>query len=98
MGSLNRREGGKVMSPGTIYKLGQHRLACGDSSDPNLIKRLVDENHIDLIVCDPPYGVNYTESKRGITNIASKKAIANDDIEDAAGYEHFTNDWLGAVK
>jgi DNA modification methylase len=86
------------MKPGTIYQLGQHRLACGDSSDVSLVKHLVGEGRIDLIVCDPPYGVNYTESKIGIVNIVSNKAIANDDIADAAGYKQFTEQWLKAVK
>ena len=86
------------MKPGTIYQLGQHRLACGDSSEQELIKRLIGDDKVDLIVCDPPYGVNYTESKRGIVNIVSNKAIANDDIADAAGYEQFTKAWLEAVK
>lgn len=86
------------MKSGTVYKLGQHRLAYGDSSDTGLVKQLIGDDQINLIVCDPPYGVNYTESKQGITNIASKKAIANDDIEDAAGYEAFTHDWLAAIK
>jgi DNA modification methylase len=86
------------MKTGDIYQLGQHRLACGDSSDDKLVKRLVGKDKIDLIVCDPPYGVNYTESKQGLTNLASKKAIANDDIEDAGDYEQFTKKWLEAVK
>ena len=86
------------MKSGDIYQLGQHRMACGDSSDTDLVKRLVGESQVDLIVCDPPYGVNYTESKRGIINIVSNKAIANDDIADAAGYEQFTKNWLEAIK
>lgn len=86
------------MKTGTIYQLGQHRLACGDSSDAILIERLVDEDLVNLIVCDPPYGVNYTESKQGITNIVSKKVIANDNIADAAGYESFTKNWLEVIK
>jgi DNA modification methylase len=86
------------MKAGDIYQLGQHRLACGDSSDKELAKRLVGEDKIDLIVCDPPYGVNYIESKQGLTNLASKKAIANDDIEDAGDYEKFTKKWMEAIK
>jgi DNA modification methylase len=83
---------------GSIYKLGQHRLACGDSSDPELVKQLLGDSKVNLILCDPPYGVNYTESKQGITKIVSKRAIANDNIDDAAGYEYFTKNWLEAIK
>ncbi|MGH7157245.1 MAG: DNA-methyltransferase [Candidatus Saccharimonadales bacterium] len=86
------------MKPGTIYRLGQHRLVCGDSSDSELIAKLVGETKIDLIICDPPYGVNYTESKLGIANIVNKKAIANDDIVEAEGYEQFTKAWLETIK
>lgn len=81
-----------------IYQLGQHRLACGDSSDPELLKRLIGEEKIAEIICDPPYGVSYVESKQGIVKLASTKVIANDNIDDETDYEAFTNAWLTAVK
>ncbi|MDD7411298.1 DNA modification methylase [Fusobacterium gastrosuis] len=42
-----------------IYLLGRHRLMCGDSTNLEDVKRLVDGKTIDLMVTDPPYNVNY---------------------------------------
>jgi DNA modification methylase len=42
---------------GDIYQLGIHRLICGDSTDPEVIKKLVSEEKMDMIYCDPPYNI-----------------------------------------
>lgn len=42
-----------------IYLLGRHRLMCGDSTNLEDVKKLVDGKTIDLMVTDPPYNVNY---------------------------------------
>jgi DNA modification methylase len=86
------------MKTGDIYRLGEHRLACGDSSDTILVERLVGLDKIAVILCDPPYGVSYVESKRGIAKLATNKVIANDNIADEVSYEAFTKTWLETVK
>ncbi len=86
------------MKTGEIYQLGQHRLACGNSSDPELVKRLVGNDKIAMILTDPPYGVSYVESKQGIAKLATTKVITNDNIEDEADYEAFTIAWLATAK
>ena len=43
---------------GDVYVLGNHRLMCGDSSDRQNIDMLIDKDKIDLILTDPPYGIN----------------------------------------
>lgn len=45
--------------PGEIYRLGKHRLMCGSSTDPEQVKLLVGSNLVDLLLTDPPYGVDY---------------------------------------
>ena len=48
---------------GQIYKLGVHRLMCGSSTDPEQVKKLVqDSNQVDLLLTDTPYGVDYSSS------------------------------------
>jgi len=61
---------------GDIYQLGDHRLMCGDSTDPADVARLMDGTAADLLLTDPPYNVNY-EGGTGLT-------IQNDNMEDAA--------------
>lgn len=48
-----------VAKIGDIYELGKHRLLCGDATDIETVKKLMDDNLSDLIITDPPYNVNY---------------------------------------
>lgn len=43
---------------GDIWRLGEHRLICGDSTDINVVNKLMDGNNADLLLTDPPYGIN----------------------------------------
>jgi DNA modification methylase len=43
--------------PGDIWVLGNHRLMCGDSSNPEHLDRLLDGAVIHLVNTDPPYNV-----------------------------------------
>jgi site-specific DNA-methyltransferase (adenine-specific) len=60
--------------PGDIYKLGKHRLMCGDSTSIEHLERLCDGQSVDMWLTDPPYNVAY-EGGTGLT-------IQNDDMED----------------
>ena len=53
-----------VAQLGDIWILGEHRLACGDSTDAALVERLLDGDKPRLMVTDPPYGVEYDPSWR----------------------------------
>ena len=53
-----------ITKPGDIYKLGNHRLMCGDSTSVDAVDRLMDGNKADMVFTDPPYGVDY----KGINN------------------------------
>lgn len=43
---------------GAIYKLGKHRLMCGDSTNIEQVEQLMDGNKADMVFTDPPYGMN----------------------------------------
>ena len=53
-----------VAKIGDLWALGDHRLACGDSTDSNVVARAMDGHLADLVFTDPPYGVSY-ESPSG---------------------------------
>ena len=44
---------------GNIYQLGEHRLMCGDATNIEVVKKLLNGYVSDLIITDPPYNVNY---------------------------------------
>jgi len=44
---------------GDIYQLGNHRLMCGDSTNPDDVDKLMKNEVADLVFTDPPYGVSY---------------------------------------
>jgi len=46
--------------PGDVYKLGNHRLMCGDSTSKEDVDALMDGQKADMVFTDPPYGVSYT--------------------------------------
>lgn len=82
---------------GTIWQLGEHRLACGDARDKKLVARLVGAEKIALVCSDPPYGTAAVESKRGFSKLSKDKTIANDHLQSDAEYREFTRAWLGAI-
>ena len=82
---------------GTIWQLGEHRLACGDCRDKKLIARLIDKEKINLICADVPYGVAVVESKHSFKTLAKDKEIANDQLQTDEEYRAFNREWLGVV-
>ncbi|MEA5047448.1 MAG: site-specific DNA-methyltransferase [Eubacteriales bacterium] len=44
---------------GQVYRLGRHRLMCGDSTKPEDVALLMDGAQADLLLTDPPYNVDY---------------------------------------
>lgn len=50
---------------GDIFKLGNHILMCGDSTDKKQVEHLMDGAKADMIFTDPPYNVDY-EGQNGM--------------------------------
>ena len=77
---------------GDIFRLGKHRLICGDSTDAKVLHILMGDQKADLLLTDPPYNVDYS-SKNEALNAADKgnrvqKDIANDKME-AGAFQEF---------
>ena len=71
---------------GDVWKLGEHRLICGDSTLSTTYETLMNGRLANLVITDPPYNVNYEGS-------AGK--IKNDNLEENKFYQFlfaaFTN-------
>lgn len=65
-----------VCKMGDIWLLGEHRLMCGDSTNPEDISKLMDGELADLWLTDPPYNVSYEGGTK------DKLTIENDNMGD----------------
>ena len=53
---------------GDIWLLGEHRVLCGDSTDPAAVAEVMAGELADLVWTDPPYGVDYVgKTERALT-------------------------------
>ncbi len=65
-----------ITEPSELIELDtrrQHRLLCGDSSNPDDIAKVLGEQKVDMLFCDPPYNVNYYGGKRPVPEKARPK-------------------------
>jgi len=76
-----------ITKPGDLWILDDHRLLCGDSTNPQHVERLMDGKKADMVFTDPPYGFNYTKKSDG-------SSIANDGAE----FEQVISDALSFVQ
>lgn len=51
---------------GQLWELGDHRIACGDSTAPETLAKLMGEEKAALLHADPPYGMG--KEKDGVAN------------------------------
>ena len=67
---------------GDLWRLGPHRLICGDATDAGTVERVLDGVTPHLMVTDPPYGVSYDPDWRNRAGAAETKRtgkVLNDD-------------------
>ena len=61
---------------GDIWKLGRHRLMCGDSTDKETVELLMNGNKADMVLSDPPYGMfldtDFSDIKGSMKSIGRK--------------------------
>lgn len=79
---------------GEIWKLGEHRLMCGDSTNKDDVVNLMNGCKADMVFTDPPYNINYG-------NINHKKfkvrKIENDNM-DKSSFIDFCNKFINNIK
>lgn len=84
---------------GQLWKLGDHRLLCADSTKPEAWRRLMDGagRPADLLWTDPPYGVDYS-AKNVHLNEYDKGARVQTPIEaDDLPRDALTQLWTAAL-
>lgn len=84
---------------GDIWKLGTHRLMCGDSTSIDDVNKLMDGAKADMVFTDPPYGIDIVKNNsvggggathfgkvggENIVQASTYMAIKGDDTTDTA--------------
>lgn len=79
---------------GDVWKLGRHRLICGDATDETTVSKLTDNQQADLVFTDPPYGVSFQSNQR--TKTEKFDVLLNDDVllDIAPNIKKFSNGWV----
>jgi DNA modification methylase len=76
---------------GDVWRLGEHRLVCGDATDPATFELLLGGRKADMVFTDPPYNValgDHGGQGRG----RRRRRIANDALDPVA-WEAFVRGW-----
>jgi ParB-like nuclease domain len=77
-----------------LWICGEHRIMCGDATRADGVGRLFGLARPELMVTDPPYGVNYDPAWREEAGLGTQRQVgkvANDDrIDWSEAYKLFT--------
>ncbi len=68
-----------VIKRGDLIELGKHRILCGDSFNEDNLNRLLEGIGVNVIVTDPPYGMNLDTDFSTMGSGKKYKKILNDD-------------------
>lgn len=82
-------DGPTRVQPGEIWQLGRHRVMCGDSTKAEDVARLMQGERWQMVVTDPPYGVEY---EGGSGNSTKRIRLAGD--MSASLYSAFLIAWM----
>ncbi len=75
-----------VSKPGDVWIMGQHRLLCGDATDPASYDTLLGTERVAMIFQDPPYNVDYANTAKDKMR-STNRPILNDNLGD--GFQDF---------
>jgi len=73
---------------GQAWTLGEHRLVCGDCTDPAVVASVMQGERADMMFTDPPYGVAVGDKNKFLNSIARSNRVEenlmNDTLDEPA--------------
>jgi DNA modification methylase len=78
---------------GQVWQLGEHRIACGDSTKIEEVKKLMASDVADAVITDPPYGIDYQSNyrKQKFDRLKNDDIVMDEWIEPCA---KFSSGWF----
>jgi len=86
------------VKPGDLWRIGEHRLACGDCTDKAVVERVMGGEKARLVVTDPPYGVDYAAKNKFLNSVAKGNRIQTDIEGDHGTKEETQALWKAAFE
>jgi len=80
-----------VSTTGDVWKLGKHRVMCGDSTRLGAIESLMDGEKADLTFTSPPYNANTKAGDGDIFTSKKKKKLYSDGYSDNLSSREYIN-------
>lgn len=62
-----------VTRPGDVWRIGNHRLICGDSTKEETYQQLLGNERAQMVFCDPPYNVAINGNVSGLGKIQHRE-------------------------
>ena len=102
-----------VTRPGDLWRLGSHRLLCGDSTDPAAVSRLMRDACATLVFTSPPYSNHRDYTTGGVSDwdalmrgVFAALPVTDDAqvlvnlglIHRANEWQPYWQDWLGWIR
>lgn len=88
-----------LVKKGDVYRLGEHKVMCGDSTVEKDVLKLMDGEKTDMCFTDPPYSLSYLQGQKrhgkateGFGLKRDRKYLGTDTLPD-----NFTELWMANI-
>jgi DNA modification methylase len=84
---------------GQVWKLGDHKLLVGDSTNIEMVKTLMGDEHATMVISDSPYniGISYNSGVTGSQNYGGSYS-KKDDLKTDANFKEFLRKSIEVAK
>ncbi|MDP1964051.1 MAG: DNA methyltransferase [Reyranella sp.] len=82
-------DGPSVCRPGDLWLIGDHRLYCGDATDPQSYQRLLGQQRAQMVFIDPPWNVPIKGHVSGLGKVEHREFVQASGEMSEAGFTAF---------